>query len=215
VVLPYEVPQTGTRSNTITQLAINAFKNWNSNIALQWNPQASEFERADVNIQYKPAGDKVINLAYRFERGTIHPASQCNIDDATGTATNLLTAAQYSQAGICGFEQVELSGTWPIAGHWNAFGREVYSLQDKQALESFAGFEYGSCCWRVRFGARRYIGRSPGHRRVAAAGTHGSGKCRICVGYLPDRRDPWLHALGSELAKTIQGAIRAARLPPP
>ena len=161
VVLPYEVPQTGTRSDTIAQLAINAFKNWNSNIAMQWNPQASEFERADVNIQYKPAGDKVINLAYRFERGTIHPASQCNIDYSTGTATSLLTAAQYSQAGICGFEQVELSGTWPIAGHWNVFGREVYSLQDKQALESFAGFEYGSCCWRIRFGARRYISRRP------------------------------------------------------
>jgi LPS-assembly protein len=161
VVLPYEVPQTGTRSDTIAQLAINAFKNWNSNIALQWNPQASEFERADVNIQYKPAGDKVINLAYRFERGTIHPASQCNIEDATGTATNILTAAQYSQAGICGFEQVELSAAWPIAGHWNAFGREVYSLQDKQPLDSFAGFEYGSCCWRVRFGARRYISRRP------------------------------------------------------
>jgi LPS-assembly protein len=161
VALPYEVPQTGTRSNTVTQLTINAFKNWNSNIGLQWNSQASEFERADVNIQYKPAADKVINLAYRFERGTIHPASQCNIDDATGTATNLLTAAQYSQAGICGFEQVELSGTWPIAGHWNTFAREVYSLQDKQPLESFAGFEYGSCCWRVRFGARRYISRRP------------------------------------------------------
>ena len=170
VVLPYEVPQTGTRSNTITQFAINAFKNWNSNIALQWNPQASEFERADVNIQYKPAGDKVINLAYRFERGTIHPASQCNIDDATGTATNLLTAAQYSQAGICGFEQVELSATWPIAGHWNAFGREVYSLQDKQPLESFAGFEYGSCCWRVRFGARRYISRRPLTAQTTEAG---------------------------------------------
>lgn len=170
VVLPYEVPQTGTRSDTITQFTINAFKNWNSNIALQWNPQASEFERADVNIQYKPAGDKVINLAYRFERGTIHPASQCNIDDATGTATNLLTAAQYSQAGICGFEQVELSGTWPIAGHWNVFGREVYSLQDKQPLESFAGFEYGSCCWRVRFGARRYISRRPLTAQTTEAG---------------------------------------------
>ena len=163
VVLPYEVPQTGIRSDFITQLEINAFKNWNSNLGLQWNPQASQFERADVNIQYKPAADKVINVAYRFERGTIHPASQCNIDDAnaTGATATALTAAEYSQAGICGFEQVEVSGAWPIAGHWNAFAREVYSLQDKQPLESFAGFEYGSCCWRVRFGARRYISRRP------------------------------------------------------
>jgi LPS-assembly protein len=161
VSLPYETPQIGKRSNFITQLAINAFQDWNSNIGLQWNPQASEFERADVNIQYKPAPDKVVNLAYRFERGTIHPASQCNIIDTTGTQTGTLAAAQYSQAGICGFEQFELSSAWPIAKHWNAFAREVYSLQDKQPLESFVGFEYGSCCWRVRFGARRYISRRP------------------------------------------------------
>jgi LPS-assembly protein len=162
VTLPYEAPQIGVRSDFVTQLAINAFRDWNSNLSLQWNPQQSEFERADVNIQYKPAPDKVINLAFRFERGTIHPASQCNIEDATGTTQNTtLTAAQYSQAGICGFEQAELSGAWPIANRWNVFAREVYSLQDKQAIESFAGFEYGSCCWRVRFGARRYISRRP------------------------------------------------------
>jgi LPS-assembly protein len=161
VVLPYEVPQTGVHSDFVTQLAINAFQDWNSNIGLLWNPQASEFDRADVNIQYKPAADKVINLAYRFERGTIHPASQCNIIETTATASGTLTAAQYSQAGICGFEQIEISGAWPIVNHWNAFAREVYSLQDKQPLESFVGFEYGSCCWRVRFGARRYISRRP------------------------------------------------------
>ena len=160
VLLPYEAPLVGSRSDTVAQIAINAFQDWNSNIGLQWSPQESRFERADINIQYKPAADKVVNLAYRFERGTIHPASQCNIIDAEGQ-TSALTAAQYSQAGICGFEQVELSGAWPIAKRWNVFAREVYSLQDKQALESFAGFEYGSCCWRVRFGARRYISRRP------------------------------------------------------
>lgn len=161
VVLPYEVQPSGTRSDFVAQLAVNAFSDWNSSLGMQWSPQSSRVERADVNIQYKPAPDKVINLAYRFERGTVHPASQCNIDDATGAATTLLTAAQYSQAGICGFEQVEISGAWPIAKHWNAFAREVYSLQDQQPLESFAGFEYGACCWRIRFGARRYISRRP------------------------------------------------------
>ena len=170
VVLPYEVTQVGSRSDFVAQLAINAFSNWNSNLGLQWNPQTSQVERTDLNIQYKPAPDKVINLAYRFERGTIHPASQCNIIDATGTATTQLTAAQYSQAGICGFEQVEVSGAWPIAGHWNTFAREVYSLQDKRPLESFAGFEYGSCCWRVRFGARRYVSRRPLTPQTTEAG---------------------------------------------
>jgi LPS-assembly protein len=110
VLLPYEAPLVGSRSDTVTQLAINAFQDWNSNIGLQWSPQESRFERADVNIQYKPAADKVVNLAYRFERGTIHPASQCNIADADAAQNSALIAAEYSQAGICGFEQVELSG---------------------------------------------------------------------------------------------------------
>jgi LPS-assembly protein len=64
--------------------------------------------------------------------------------------------------GICGFEQVELSGTWPIARQWNAFVREVYSLRDNEALESFAGFEYRACCWRVRFGGRRFVSTHSG-----------------------------------------------------
>jgi LPS-assembly protein len=170
VVLPYEVPEIGVRSDFVTQLAINAFQDWNSNIGVQWNPQASQFERADINIQYKPDTDKVINLAYRFERGTIHPASQCDIVDTTAVQSPALTAAEYSQAGICGFEQVELSGAWPIAGNWNAFAREVYSLQDKQPLESFAGFEYGACCWRVRFGLRHYISRRPLSTESTATG---------------------------------------------
>ena len=222
VVLPYEVPQTGIRSDFITQLEINAFKNWNSNLGLQWNPAASQFERADVNIQYKPAADKVINIAYRFERGTIHPASQCNIDDAnaTGATATALTAAEYSQAGICGFEQLEVSGAWPIAGHWNAFAREVYSLPGQATAGEFRRL-------RVRFvllaGSLRgtpihqqasvqytdHGNGSPGPQRVAAVGTHGPCKCRICIGYLPDRRDSGLYP-GHQLAKIISKGYEPA-----
>ena len=71
---------------------------------------------------------------------------------------------------ICGFEQVEVSAAWPIAGHWNVFARKIYSLQDKLPLESFAGFEYGACCWRVRFGLRRYISRRPETTESTSAG---------------------------------------------
>jgi LPS-assembly protein len=170
VTLPYEVPQSGSRSNFVGQIQINAFKDWNSNVGLQWDSQTSQVIRTDMNIQYKRSPDEVINLAYRFQRGSIHPATQCNIIDTTGTSTAQLTSALYSQAGICGFEQVEVSAAWPIGGHWNAFAREVYSLQDKLPLESFAGFEYGACCWRVRFGLRRYISRRPETTDSTSAG---------------------------------------------
>lgn len=49
------------------------------------------------------------------------------------------------------------SVAWPIANHWNAVGRLVYSIQDKQTIEHVAGIEYRSCCWRIQVVQRRYV----------------------------------------------------------
>jgi len=54
-------------------------------------------------------------------------------------------------------EQWDGSFAWPIAGHWNAVGRLVYSIMDKQTIQQVAGFEYRSCCWAVQFVERRYV----------------------------------------------------------
>lgn len=54
-------------------------------------------------------------------------------------------------------EQVEGSLAWPVGERWNAYARMVYSLEDSQSLDQFAGLEYRSCCWRFRVVARRYV----------------------------------------------------------
>jgi len=59
---------------------------------------------------------------------------------------------------------VEGSFAWPIANAWNVYGREVYSLKDKTSIESFGGFEYQACCWRVRVVARHYVSSRTGTR---------------------------------------------------
>jgi LPS-assembly protein len=56
-----------------------------------------------------------------------------------------------------GIEQVEGSVAWPIGDKWSAYARMVYSLEDATTLDQFAGFEYRSCCWRIRAVARRYV----------------------------------------------------------
>jgi LPS-assembly protein len=61
-------------------------------------------------------------------------------------------------------EQVEGSFSWPVSESWNLYGREVYSLQDKTSIESFGGFEYQACCWRVRLVARHYVSSRTGTR---------------------------------------------------
>jgi LPS-assembly protein len=61
-------------------------------------------------------------------------------------------------------EQVEGSFSWPIAQSWNVYAREVYSLREKTSIESFGGFEYQACCWRVRMVARHYVSSRTGTR---------------------------------------------------
>src|SRR5262249_3484321 len=73
-VVPGEVPRVDNRSDFVAQLALTAFEDWSADVGLQWNPQSSQTERSEVNIQYKPSGQKVINVGYRFQRDVLEQA---------------------------------------------------------------------------------------------------------------------------------------------
>ena len=141
VVLPGEAPLTGKHSDYVAQLAVSAFRHWSADAGVQWDPQDERSERTTINLQYKPAGDAVVNLAYRYERFRLVQELVQGVPK------------QVQQ----GFDQVELSGAWPIRRHWTVFARGVYSLRDHTPLERFGGFEYRACCWRIRLGARRFV----------------------------------------------------------
>src|SRR5215469_305718 len=72
VTLPGETPITGKRSDFVAQLSVAAFQHWSANMGVQWDPNQGS-ERTLVNLQYKPAPDAVINLAYRYMRFTQPP----------------------------------------------------------------------------------------------------------------------------------------------
>jgi len=61
-------------------------------------------------------------------------------------------------------EQWQASAAWAVHRNWNLYARHVYSLRDRQALDSFAGLEYESCCWRLRLLARRHVSNRTGER---------------------------------------------------
>ncbi len=66
-------------------------------------------------------------------------------------------------------EQWDGSFGWPIAKNWSAVGRIVYSTRDRQSIEQVAGFEYKSCCWRIRVVQRRYVSSRTGERDTSIA----------------------------------------------
>ena len=54
-------------------------------------------------------------------------------------------------------EQIDVSGLVPINERWSVIGRWNYSLPESRTLEGLAGFEYRSCCWRLRLLGRHYL----------------------------------------------------------
>jgi LPS-assembly protein len=166
VTLPDETPATGSRSDFVAQLSVTAFQNWTAEAGVQWDPQNQRSERTLVGLQYKPAPDAVINVAYRYERFVQEPEYVQGIVPIqcvpVGSVPPPLAPGQTAPPMLptCdsqGYDQVDVSGAWPIRRNWALYLRDVYSIHDSKELERFAGFEYRSCCWRLRLGARRYV----------------------------------------------------------
>ncbi len=132
VVLPDETPSTRDTSDFIAQVSLTAYKDWNVEAGIQWNPEDTRSERSQFRVQYRPGDDRVVNLAYRALRDRL--------------------------------EQADVSTAWPIGRRWNAFGRAVYSLRDRQMLDRFVGFEYKACCYRFRLVAQRSVSNRDGEQ---------------------------------------------------
>jgi LPS-assembly protein len=173
-------PTSGLRSDLVAEVALTAYKNWSVNLSEQWDPDTSKSDRTIVELQFKPAADAVVNLAYRFQRDT--PAEQQAQAQAVSVAYGEIYASELAQGLTAtqaqlratalaqayqtpnSLDQVEASAAWPILRNWNAYGRVVYALDQHQMLERFAGFEYHGCCWGLRILARRALSNSTGRQ---------------------------------------------------
>ena len=60
------------------------------------------------------------------------------------------------------FSQSDISFIYPITNQWRAVGRWNYDFRDKRDLDILGGIEYDTCCWKLRFAARRFTNDSEG-----------------------------------------------------
>jgi LPS-assembly protein len=107
------------------------------------------YKHLNVNVEYQ------VN-PYTWQTGKTEILLQYHPDP--GKVVNL---GYRFQQGI--LKDYDSSFAWPIAGHFNAVGRWVYSLFDAQTpglhqtIEQLAGIEYKSCCYRIQLVQRRYL----------------------------------------------------------
>jgi LPS-assembly protein len=163
VTLPGETPLAGPHSDFVAQLALTAFADWNADAGVQWDPDRQRSERTQLNLQYKPAPDTVVNVSYRYQRFAQVPefvqGVQLPCPNPAPVQPDIATGCD-----LQGFDQLDTSAAFPVHRSWNVFAREVFDLRNHEELERFAGFEYRACCWRLRLGARRYVSSFTGSR---------------------------------------------------
>jgi LPS-assembly protein len=134
--LPGETLGDTRSSDLVGELDVTAFQHWNVRLGMQWDPSVTRTEKGDVLVQYAPDPERVINVGYRFRR-----KPQVTFDQIESPR----------------IEQLDASFAWPISRAWSLYGRWVYSMEDNTSIDRFAGVEYRSCCWGIRFVTRRYL----------------------------------------------------------
>ena len=74
VTLPGQAPDTGKRSDLLANIDLTAYRHWNLHYELAWNPQSSQTEKSILSLQYLRSGTQVVNLDYRYTRGSVDQA---------------------------------------------------------------------------------------------------------------------------------------------
>lgn len=131
---------------------------WRLSSNLLWNPNDGNGNAGDVRVNYQPEPRKIINAGYRFR-------NELN-------TFNVLTGT-YNRDPNRRIDQSDLSFMWPIGPQWSVIGRYQHDFADDRTLEAFGGFEYDSCCWKLRFINRYWVDYDEYESIATDRGNHG------------------------------------------
>jgi len=132
-------------------------RDWRFTSTFNWDPDASSTRSGSAMWHYQPEDNpnKIINLGYRYRNDAIR------FDQATGEWTY---GGDYGTPGTPEYikdyykiNQHDFSAIWPIVPQWSVIARWQHDYSRSRTLEAFGGFEYDSCCWKLRLINRYWI----------------------------------------------------------
>jgi LPS-assembly protein len=138
VVLPGEPVQRDDTSALVGEISARLGRGWQTRAGLQWDPHDGDQGTIEQALA---------QLSYQGEGGRVFSAAYRLREDVT--------------------RHTDLAVRWPIGGRWSLVGRHHYSLEDDRLLEALGGFEYASCCWRLRTLLRSYTDDLNSDRNLA------------------------------------------------
>lgn len=132
-------------------------RDWRFSSTFNWDPDQHATRSGSAMFHYQPEANpnKVVNLGYRYRNDTVR------YDRDSGTWT---TNPDYGTPGSPNYiknyykiDQHDFSVIWPLAPQWSVISRWQYDYGRNRTLEAFGGFEYDSCCWKLRLINRYWI----------------------------------------------------------
>lgn len=133
-------------------------RDWRLNSTFNWDPDQRRTRSGSTMFHYQPEDNpnKVVNLGYRYRNDSVR------YDQASGKW--LVGGGDYGTPGSPGYikdyykiSQHDFSVIWPLVPQWSVISRWQYDYNRNRTLEAFGGFEYDSCCWKLRLINRYWV----------------------------------------------------------
>ncbi|EIK51807.1 organic solvent tolerance protein OstA [Stutzerimonas stutzeri TS44] len=130
---------------------------WNFTSTFNWDPDEGRTRSGSAMWHYQPADNpnKIVNIGYRYRNDTIR------YDQSSGKWTY---GGDFGTPGQANYikdyykiNQHDFSFIWPVVPQWSVIGRWQHDYSRSRTLEAFGGFEYDSCCWKLRLINRYWI----------------------------------------------------------
>ena len=127
-------------SNYAAELALRLTDNLRFSADVLYDDDDGTIDKGSINLRYNNRDDALFNLGYRFTRRPVRVLN--NVDVISSD-----------------IEQGDISALFPVSDHWNLIARWNYDFTNSRELETLAGIQYDSCCWRISLLARKWIDR--------------------------------------------------------
>lgn len=133
-------------------------RDWRFSSDFNWDPDSHSTRSGSAMFHYQPEDNpnKVVNAGYRYRDDSVR------YDQASGNW--VVGDGDYGVPGTANYiedyykiSQHDFSVIWPIVPQWSVISRWQYDYGRDRTLEAFAGFEYDSCCWKLRLINRYWI----------------------------------------------------------
>lgn len=135
------------KSEMAAQLSARISDYWQFNSNVAWDQEDNnKVTRGSTSLRYMDDKFRIFNFSYRYLQLT-ERADTFDIDN-DGDTDELINRD---------IDQGDVSVIWPIRNNWSAIGRVYHDFTNNRELETLAGFEYNSCCYRVRVMGRRWL----------------------------------------------------------